>query len=663
MKKFQYILGAAIILSAASCSIENINETPVSGIQTIKMEFSAETPAPNPKTSIDPSADNAVYWTKDDAISVFPIGGGNYKFVLKGDGGSSSGTFAGEATEADTYYALYPYNASASLSGTTITSTLPSTQYSTADGTFDTMLSPVAGISSDGSNNFELQHIAGLLELNFTNLDGTVKEIQLKAAESMAGDYTVSLADGTFSASAVQSDEAVGVHLVAKDGGPLAEGPYYLVLLPGTYTDVQLFITLNDGASYMVGTLDTFEVKAGELRPQTVDASKATANNDGLYGLYQAGADIVIAGKIYNKSKYGDATLISSDTEITNLTNNSGTYFINPNATLTYNAKNQAIYKLLLIGNDNEQRSKIKFNYRPLLNQSSNTDGTFVVYNAELDLNNVKTGGSGESAENPTGYFITLNNDMSYGYTGIIDTHINMGSCTSLTTSTSSKRTYSEFAIQDSEIYFSKPNSGTVYLFNFCNANNYGEYGTISVKNSILYSDNAITDFRILHGFVNSGASITGEISVNNFIFENNTVYNLWVNTNSFVRYGSLNSINVSKNIIWNSSVADTNSAFFRPSGSVTSPASVEDGTSFYKGNPKGEVLFDNIVYIGSTYTKSFNWFYGGNTRVDKTGYTAIDDTVEATPIASDPFTAKNISPTSCELTQSPEYASYGAQR
>ena len=625
MKKFQYILGAAIILSAASCSIENINETPVSGIQTIKMEFSAETPAPNTKTSIDPSADNAVYWTKDDAISVFPIGGGNYKFVLEGDGGSSSGTFAGEATKADTYYALYPYNASASLSGTTITSTLPSTQYSTADGTFDTMLSPVAGISSDGSNNFELQHIAGLLELNFTNLDGTVKEIQMKAAESMAGDYTVSLTDGTFSASAVQSDEAVGVHLVAKDGGPLAEGPYYLVLLPGTYTDVQLFITLNDGASYMVGTLDTFEVKAGELRPQTVDASKATANNDGLYGLFMAGADIYIGGKAYNKEQFTaeDAILhyTSGEVAISSSHNNKIT-FIENSVTIT-NLSTDTPTNVVIVGCDPNNKPTLPISGSKYLRASNGQESRMILKNIKI-----------EPADNFSSYMFTVN--TNYADAGAFG-EFTLDNCNITMTNSAiyqigGPRYLDKFVMANCTVKIPSATSNTnrYILQTQGQVNTFSE---ITFRNNIFYCEDAYTlGFKLLAGAGNDENTYT---TVGKMTVENNTFVNVLPTNTAMILTSVMDELTFSKNLLYVDKDVTGNNTMRILHSFITYPEIAN--------------CTDNIVYNTTTIPCSMIY---SNSYHPTTGMAE-----DPAPVSETPFSDLST------FTQKPEYASYGAQR
>ena len=308
-KTVLFITCSVLILLSVSCSIETA-EPIASDTRRMKLEFDAEMTEVRTKTSINPDAANAVYWSKGDEINIFTENGSSDRFVLAGDGGSASGTFTGETVQSGTYYALYPYSSAATYSGNVIKANLPATQYCTSTGTFDTMLNPAVAVS-DGDNSLSFKNVAGLLELTFTNMEGkSVKEISLKAAESLAGDYTVDMSGQNYAASAVPGEKSVGVNLVVKaEETRISDPVYYLVLLPGAYSNLSLTVIYDD-YSYMSGKLDSFTVKAGELRPQKVDASKATANADGLYGLYQAGIDIEVGGVAINKETYGDAVFV-----------------------------------------------------------------------------------------------------------------------------------------------------------------------------------------------------------------------------------------------------------------------------------------------------------------------------------------------------------------
>ena len=267
-KNILLIAGSVLAFTAVSCSIEENAEPVVDSV--VPMEFSADAPAT--RTAITDG--NAVIWSEGDAISVFD-GAGNHKFTA-GTAGSTTTEFSGEAESGkETYYAIYPYSAEASLAGTTIHSVLPANQYSTADGTFDTMLAPaVAKAEENGKLTF--MNVAGLVKFTFTGAgDRAVKSISMTADQSLTGSYSVDMSGEAFSAVATGSASAgetpavSGITLTAKEGN-LAAGPYYLVALPGTYSDVKISVVLSDGAK-LNGSVGTLDIEAGKIKPTTID--------------------------------------------------------------------------------------------------------------------------------------------------------------------------------------------------------------------------------------------------------------------------------------------------------------------------------------------------------------------------------------------------------
>lgn len=629
-----FLCGGVLLSAAASCSVDNA--TPVPSDPRVQMEFTAG--APGTRTAISPD-NNSVYWTDGDAISVFD-GTYNNEFTISSGVGSPNATFSGTATESGKYYALYPYSADADWNGNKISSVLPEDQLG-GYNTFSPGTNPSVAVS-DG-NTLAFHNVAGLVRVTLPdNYSGErkVREIQLSADQSLAGPYEVDMSGSSYSAVATaKTPVSVSLAPVNSDGDFIVGTEFYLVVLPGSYTNLKMSVVFNDG-SYMTGTIASAEITAGKVFNASVDPDNATANDQGLYGLYQAGIDIEIGGKTYNIADYGEAQLIVSDSDLSELRgNNSGVYFIDPDATVTFSYTG-AIYKLLLIGNDPERRSKVIFDNRAHLNQSSNTDGVFLLNNLDADISDI-INGTGDESDSAASYFLVQNADGEYGYVGIINSGITMGSYGSFTYVSSKSRSYAKFCIEDSEFYI-PAGTGAKTLLNVGSSS--APYGLISVRNSIFYSDGQVTDFR----FVGNNSS---QIDIDEFVFENNSLVNIWTTSNSCVRYKSLRTVSVTKNLIWNSSVSNGTS-FFRPFDTT-------DG-GVYPGNPTGSLVDDNIVYKGGDTSieadGNFQWFYGGLTRVDQSGFSVCSEAkfVENSPLGDSPV---------YPFTQIPEYASYGAQR
>ena len=126
-----------------------VDEAP-SNVEKVEMEFKAGNDAVS-RTIL--TTDNAVNWEAGDAISLFDPDSNN-RFTTSSSGASV--TFTGSAQDnQDTYYALYPYDAEATISGSIITTTLPAEQ-TARPGSFANMLNPsVAKSGSDKTLNFK----------------------------------------------------------------------------------------------------------------------------------------------------------------------------------------------------------------------------------------------------------------------------------------------------------------------------------------------------------------------------------------------------------------------------------------------------------------------------------------------------------------------------
>ena len=268
------VLGTAAVVTAISCSNKDNFEPAAS--ERVPMQFSAGTPAIT-KTAIAEDG-TSVVWSEGDAIGIFDTQ--INKFDLIAGDGTSQGRFSGFALPGAEYYALYPYDEAASISGSTISATLPSAQYSTADGTFSTMLNPAVA-EADASNGLAFEHVAAMLKVNVEGVTGDVKSITVSADKSLTGAYTVDMSADTWSAKAAASETAAGVTLTGQDGGNLAAGPYYLVVLPGEYANLTLTAALADGTT-ATGTLASLSIAARDIMEVTVNADEIVSGEFGF---------------------------------------------------------------------------------------------------------------------------------------------------------------------------------------------------------------------------------------------------------------------------------------------------------------------------------------------------------------------------------------------
>lgn len=655
MKKNLILLaGMAVLISAVSCSIEENKIDPIPADPRVPMTFTA---GEFTKTSLVPGDnENAVLWSAGDAISIFD-GTNNNEFTLTDGAGTASAKFEGEAVPDQTYYALYPYSKTASLSGTTITSSLPAEQQYVG-ATFDTMLNPSVAVA-DENNNLAFHNVASILQINVSELQSkSVREIQISADKSLTGEYTVDMSGNAFSASA-SGTEISGVRLLVDsadmDTDPNFNGSIscYAVVLPGTYANLKISVIYSDN-SYSEKSFENVTLVASDGNYVNVDASQATANEQGLYGLYQAGVDIEIGGKLYNKSEYGDATLITTDAEIVasngtpshsdltqiNPSKNDGIYFIEPGITVYMNYAG-AMSRFFLIGNDIETRSTVVPEVFFRTNVGNVKNGELLIYNVDIDYS---------SALFSSGYLITQNNDAA-GIVRIIDSRVSLSTKPLIYLSTSKDgvaRYYNEIDLQGNIFKL----SGTANFIN--QGSNAPTMPSIIFKNNIFYAESGVINNFVLYAGTKS--------IIEKIVLENNTFVNINNGTDALFRYGALNEVELRNNLVYLDTQA-SGVCFFRPGtatpidptpidpdnpkGPVTNPV--------YKENPQKGFCEASIFYSADASTHNKQWFYSGMNRVE------LETEIEFRVPEESPFANLKISSEIFEPTA--EYASYGAQR
>ena len=651
MKKNLILLaGMAVLISAVSCSIEENKIDPIPADPRVPMTFTA---GEFTKTSLVPGDnENAVYWSAGDAISIFD-GTNNNEFTLTDGAGTASAKFEGEAVPDKTYYALYPYSETASLSGTTITSSLPAEQQYVGGATFDTMLNPSVAVA-DENNNLAFHNVASILQINVSGLQGkSVREIQISADKSLTGEYTVDMSNTeSYAAVAASGTEISGLRLLvdSADNGSIS---CYAVVLPGTYGNLKISVIYSDN-SYSEKSYQDVTLVASDGNYVNVDASQATANEQGLYGLYQAGVDIEIGGKLYNKSEYGDATLITTDAEIVasngtpshsdltqiNPSKNDGIYFIEPGITVYMNYAG-AMSRFFLIGNDIETRSTVVPEVFFRTNVGNVKNGELLIYNVDIDYS---------SASFSSGYLITQNNDAA-GIVRIIDSRVSLSTKPLIYLSTSKEgvaRYYNEIDLQGNIFKL----SGTANFIN--QGSNAPTMPSIIFKNNIFYAESGVINNFVLYAGTKS--------IIEKIVLENNTFVNINSGTAALFRYGALNEVELRNNLVYLDTQA-SGVCFFRP-GTATpiDPTPIDPDTPdgpvtnpVYKENPQKGFCEASIFYSADASTNNKQWFYSGMNRVE------LETEIEFRVPEESPFANLKISSEIFEPTA--EYASYGAQR
>ena len=621
-------LAAACCMFAVSCekaaesdgTTDKTDDSDDDMEEKIGMVFVADSPEPFSQSI--PGSTIAVLWSENDALSIFDKTGNN-RFTITSGAGQNEGNFAGEAYEAAEYLALYPYSEDAVYSDGYIFSSLPAEQTAIA-GSFDTMLNPAAGSSTD--NELSLRNMAGLIALSVGNIpDGkTVQSVTFEAEKNLTGDYKIDIA--TFSAAEGISGSASGLTVRAPEDEPLAEGnTYYAVVLPGTYYSLRYTVILDDGTSYSQTYRETVTVGAGSISPVALSAAQKT---EGLYARYIGGEEISIGDRTYSQEKNGNAVLISENTVLDKVPA-SGIYFIEPDVTLSCNPANTFL-SLVIIGNAPDKKSKVELGHN--LQYNGSPDGFICLYNLDIKTN---------------GFMPQAYGDGAYGYIGFIDCDIetstdNTGAAALLLSKTNINRDHDEFVLDGCNIHI-QPGAKRFLLSNSANiSSDSGEdFKKIVFRNNIFWSDEtANTSFKFFNEFA----------GIEEFIFERNTIVNLFsFNLSGLFSYRYIHKISIEDNLYWNPENVLQYLGFFYPQDS--GPAG-----SVHPSNPTEGSCRHNLLYQGNC-GQNTAVFVNGWTAVNIAGWTAHEDFTgtDENPLSVPDFTNGVVTP-------SDQYSGYGAQ-
>ena len=260
MKKIYLALLAMAALAAASCTEKE--ELALSTGEKVTREFSTVLT----KTSLH-SDGKTVYWEEDDAISIFD-GTDNNKFDIQDyDNGSpsASATFKGEVDGGATdFYAVYPYAAGNTLSGTTVTANVPSSQTLKA-GTF-TSGAAVAVAYTKGSS-LAFHNATAILGITLESYMTDVESIEFSGNTD---EYVAGPVSATLNSSGAVSSIAPGTgsKTVTLTGTFVAGETYYLSFIPQTFSNgVRVIVTFDDGKTAIATSSKKLVAEAGVNYP------------------------------------------------------------------------------------------------------------------------------------------------------------------------------------------------------------------------------------------------------------------------------------------------------------------------------------------------------------------------------------------------------------
>ena len=233
--KTRYILIAFAILLASACTKDT--DRPARGERQLTITAWHED-SPGTRTAVVDGG-TKVYWEPGDAIKVFALEEAN-RFDAQCSGLVDVASFVGSlniiggANEGAVYdnqiWGLYPYRLDATCDGSSVTTTLPSSQNGKA-GTF----AQNTFITLAKSEDFGLAFYNVCGGIRFSLTQSGIKRVTLESnnGEALAGTFSTSFVNGVPAVTSV-SDPVTSITLKAP-GDAFETGVwYYIVALPGT---------------------------------------------------------------------------------------------------------------------------------------------------------------------------------------------------------------------------------------------------------------------------------------------------------------------------------------------------------------------------------------------------------------------------------------------
>lgn len=255
----RYIFLAILTMVAAGCMNED-EIIPVDGETGVKMTFTATIEeGEDTKTILGESDEHGhrkLLWAPEDSIGIVDNDWSEIrKFVNTKPETDVNGVFEGSLNRTySTYYAVYPYKNTFGYDWSNgIKLEIPANQ-KYAEGTFAPDMNVMVARAESGTE-FNFKNLCGILIINLTGNE-TVKSISFSAKDEtgasakISGEFYVKmdyveapvLTATETSNSIISLDCGEGIELKADEATP-----FYLVVPPGTYSDIMVTIGTTDG--------------------------------------------------------------------------------------------------------------------------------------------------------------------------------------------------------------------------------------------------------------------------------------------------------------------------------------------------------------------------------------------------------------------------------
>lgn len=224
-----------VLVQIVSCSkmSETVVNEPVGDVRIKVVALLGD--ATSTRTAVQ-SDGSSIYWTQGDAINLFHGSAGSGKFTASSiTTPSASAEFEGELKYAgstglsdDAYWGVYPYDASNSCDGSSVTMIIPSAQKA-ADDTFADKFNPAVA-TGDGLN-LTFYNVGAWFIFSVTEEGITSATLSGNGNEDLVGTVKVTMGSGGRPSTSVVSGVKT-ITMDAPEGGFVPGKQYYMVVIP-----------------------------------------------------------------------------------------------------------------------------------------------------------------------------------------------------------------------------------------------------------------------------------------------------------------------------------------------------------------------------------------------------------------------------------------------
>lgn len=245
---------ATAALTAFSCSQEEFENSGWKGNITVNATF--EGAGTDTRTTVND--EYKILWQDTDALGLFCSNAesnySNTKLEYASGAGQTSATFNGSKPSGETaVFSIYPYQQNMSVSGNTLTMTLPATLTNYNGSSNGPMYAKVT--NSDNLSALSFKHMAAMIKLTVNKIPAEATTFKIIASNNIAGICTVDLtaADPILTVASNGSKEITASFTASND---IKSRNFYIPLPTGTYSSITAQLTNGSDKVYFTKTLN-----------------------------------------------------------------------------------------------------------------------------------------------------------------------------------------------------------------------------------------------------------------------------------------------------------------------------------------------------------------------------------------------------------------------